>query len=494
MSCCKGIVRKIICWTICVLVLVGIVVGYVAWSKLLREVPQELANDTPEEQFKYGSIGVEEENGIPYYVWVVLPRMFPEYLPKDADGKPRGGGYAAVGMVWEQGRETPVGFPKRTIGFPRVGINCAACHTATYRTEASGELMIVPTGPSQRFDTLGYQQFLSACASDPRFTADNILREIEYNFELSLLDKFLYRNFIIPLTRQALLDQKERFAWTRDAHHKDAVWGPGRIDPFNPVKFGMLGLPVDKTIGNSDMQPIWSMQQREGHSLHTDGLNTSLTEVIHSGALGDGATNRTLPVDDLARLESYIKTKQPPPYPFADELDLSLVAEGRANFTKQCASCHEYGGDRTGSVIKLAEIGTDSNRLEMWTKDAVKAYNSYSRGYAWDFEHFEKTDGYVAVPLNGLWLRAPYLHNGSVPTLDDLLEPSDKRPKRFYRGYDVYDRKRVGFIHDERAKREGFLFDTTKPGNSNRGHEGTPYGTKLKAEEKRALIEYLKTL
>jgi len=64
------------------------------------------------------------------------------------------------------------------------------------------------------------------------------------------------------------------------------------------------------------------------------------------------------------------------------------------------------------------------------------------------FSHFRKTFGYANSPLDGIWLRAPYLHNGSVPTLRDLLQPSANRPKTFYRGYDVYDQKNVGFVTD----------------------------------------------
>jgi hypothetical protein len=96
------------------------------------------------------------------------------------------------------------------------------------------------------------------------------------------------------------------------------------------------------------------------------------------------------------------------------------------------------------------------------------------------------------VPLDGLWLRAPYLHNGSVPTLTDLLEPVAQRPKRFWRGYDIYDRTKIGFITDgPDAQRLGFFYDTSLPGNANAGHV---YGTNLPPESKRALLEYLKTL
>src|SRR5574340_174234 len=58
----------------------------------------------------------------------------------------------------------------------------------------------------------------------------------------------------------------------------------------------------------------------------------------------------------------------------------------------------------------------------------------------------ENPSGYIASFLDGIWLRAPYLHNGSVPTLHDLLEPIEKRPTVFYRGYDVYDQSKVGFV------------------------------------------------
>jgi hypothetical protein len=101
-------------------------------------------------------------------------------------------------------------------------------------------------------------------------------------------------------------------------------------------------------------------------------------------------------------------------------------------------------------------------------------------------------NGYVAVPLEGLWLRAPYLHNGSVPTLVDLLEKTDRRPKVFRRGYDVYDPVRVGFVTSgPEADRVGTLFDTSLPGGGNDGHL---YGTDLSPADKAALIEYMKTL
>jgi len=95
------------------------------------------------------------------------------------------------------------------------------------------------------------------------------------------------------------------------------------------------------------------------------------------------------------------------------------------------------------------------------------------------------------MPLDGIWLRGPYLHNGSVPTLRDLLKPPSDRPVVFYRGYDVYDFDNVGFVSSgPEAETLGERFDTRERGNSNSGHE---YGTMLGDQQKEDLLEYLKT-
>jgi hypothetical protein len=98
---------------------------------------------------------------------------------------------------------------------------------------------------------------------------------------------------------------------------------------------------------------------------------------------------------------------------------------------------------------------------------------------------------YKARPLNGIWATGPYLHNGSVPNLYELLLPSEQRSASFMVGSRELDLKHVGF----RADVGSFKFDTSLPGNSNKGHEGRPYGTDgLTDEERWQLIEYLKTL
>src|SRR4249919_2389536 len=110
------------------LLVVGAIGGYLAWDRGFREHPQPAwVMQDDETRFMYASIGAENDAGIPYWIFYVLPRMFPEKLPGS-------GGYASLGVPWEEGFELPVGFTKKVIGFPRVANNCAVCHTTKYRT------------------------------------------------------------------------------------------------------------------------------------------------------------------------------------------------------------------------------------------------------------------------------------------------------------------------------------------------------------------------
>jgi hypothetical protein len=88
--------------------------------------------------------------------------------------------------------------------------------------------------------------------------------------------------------------------------------------------------------------------------------------------------------------------------------------------------------------------------------------------------------------MDGVWARSPYLHNGSVRTMRELLTPPGQRAKTFHRGSQDYEPTQMGY-----ADGGTYLFDTSTRGNSNAGHD---YGTSLTTEEKRDLIEYLRTL
>lgn len=452
--------------------------GGLAVAAIVSGASGPTASPSIEDQFKYGSIGAEDREGIPYWIWQVLPRLFADKLPA--------GGYGALGMIWEPGHDLPIGFSKKSVwGVERVAINCAFCHTASVRTSATAVPTIVLAGPSHQFNPQAYSRFLDSTASDPRFNASDMLTAIGKLTRLSWFDSTMYRLVLIPAVRRGLQEHRQKFAWMDSR----PVWGRGRIDPQNPFKFTTLEQPIDDTVGNSDMPPLWNMKARRGMALHWDGMNTVYREVLLSSALGNGATLTSIDVEAIDRLGAWFDNLPPPKFPFP--IDAALAERGRAVFSSACASCHAPGGARTGQVIPIGEVGTDRHRLDTWTAASAAAFNAFTKGQPWAFTHFRKTDGMTATLLDGIWLRAPYLHNGSVPSLTDLLKPSAERPTRFYRGYDVYDPVRVGFMSSgEGAGQGGFLYDVSQTGNGNSGHE---YGTALAADDKRALVEFLKT-
>jgi cytochrome c2 len=447
------------------------------WATLARRPPLT-DYESPAEHFKYGSIGTEAVDGIPYWLWVVMPRLFPEKLPGS-------GGYTSLGLTWEEGHEMPIGLTKEIIGYPRVGMNCAACHVGTVRTATPEKPMVLLGAPSTKFDVQRYIRFFFACAHDPRFTASFILPELEYNHHLTTFESLLYRFIIIPRTRQTLLAQEESSSWMNNRPNT----GPGRTD-LNPFKLRVLALNDDGSVGSTDAMAIWNEGAHDGFARHSDGLNTSPRESIVSGALGIGVTPKEINLKSLERIENWMKQIQAPKFPFP--IDSGLAQQGKVVFTKNCATCHALGGERTGQVIPLDEVGTDPHRANHWNQEAADAFNRFASDYSWDFDNFRDTDGYTSLSLEGIWARAPYLHNGSVPSLASLLEIPKQRPSTFYRGHDSYDSQAVGFVSTgEQAKSFGFKIDTTVAGNGNGGHL---FGTGLTTGEKRSLIEYLKTL
>jgi len=460
-----------------ILAIVVVIAAYLYWT-FNPNRPVDYADI--QEHFKYGSIGSEPANGIPYWIFKVLPDMFPEKLP--------GKGLASLGLIEEPGHDLPVGFSMRRVIVDRVGLNCGVCHTGTVRDTPTSERRVIVGMPANRLELENYIRFLSACALDPRFTADNVMTAIKARTRLGPIEGYIYRA-AVPLAREALIEQGNRLSFINSRPD----WGPGRVDTFNPYKAIQFHWPMDHddSIGTSDYPSIWNQRPREGMQLHWDGNNTSVEERNKSAALGAGVTPATIDLDRVKRIEDWLLDLKAPAYPYV--IDQNLAAKGEGLYKQHCAACHDFGSALVGHVTPIDKIGTDPHRLDSYSYMLAVNQGMLYANYPWRFSHFRKTDGYANMPLDGIWLRAPYLHNGSVPTLRDLLEPPDKRPKEFYRGYDVFDQKNVGFISNVAAEdtHQFFRYDTTLPGNNNGGHV---YGTTLSPEEKDALVEYMKKL
>src|SRR5947207_382311 len=153
---------------IAVLIALG---GWFTWTKFFSEEKEVFANE--EEHFKYGSLGAEGDRGIPYYLWLVLPRVFPDLMPGP-------GGYKSFGVVWEEGHEIPVGFSKKVVGFERITNNCAVCHAATYRLSVNEVPRVVVAGPGHTNNLQSMLRFLLKAAHDQRVNSDIIIHKISF--------------------------------------------------------------------------------------------------------------------------------------------------------------------------------------------------------------------------------------------------------------------------------------------------------------------------
>ena len=398
---------------------------------------------------------------------------------------PRPSGWASFGFIFEPGQDLPIGFSLRRIGYPALEANCSLCHTGTYRTSPTDTPKVILGAPAHTIDLEAFQQFLYACASDPRFTPANVLKAINQVHQTFWFEGLVYRLMIIPVTKHGLLEQQIANSWEASR----PTQGPGRVDTFNPTKFNVFHMPDDGTIGTVDLPQIWNQRPRENLYLHWDGNNNKLEERNYAAAMAVGATPQSVIPASFKEVTDFLLDLHPPAFPFP--VDPRSAARGKVIYDSKCASCHAFGSPQTGQVTAIDIVATDRHRLDSFTEPLVNEFHTYETP-PFKFDAYRKTNGYSNTPLDGVWARAPYLHNGSVPTIWDLLEPVEKRPTVFFTGFDIYDPKNVGFVTSgPDAESVGFKYEVCMPGNSNVGHT---FGTELKDDDKWDLIEFIKTL
>lgn len=249
-----------------------------------------------------------------------------------------------------------------------------------------------------------------------------------------------------------------------------------------------------------DAPPLWNTKRKK--RLYIDGFVEKTPRVIMQFVLeapNSGERVRSWEkefVDILAWIESL----EAPKYPW--NVDATLAAEGKGVFNRDCSRCHGTygpGGKYPEKTIAIEELGVDRLRLDGMPVEHRRFFHTSWFGEYGARAVVESPIGYVAPPLDGIWASAPYFHNGSVPTLWHLLNP-EERPVVWKRTRDGYDQKRVGLECETFAEIPSFVvrpdekrlyFNSRLRGKSAAGHD---YPASLSNGEKRALLEYLKTL
>lgn len=456
-------------------------------------------------------------------------------------------GYKALGFLYEtndQGDELalPVGMSRRhSLGLDRTYMNCALCHTSTVVTETAAKPQLVLGMPANLFNLYDFEQFMMSCmaqGSGSRIVQLDFIAEIEsLHGSLGFVDKHL----VYPLSIWALQDTMHFLANVTGFSARQPHWGPGRNDTFTNNKVFLFGYDWRKhmpdwhttgvvnpqDLGVVDFPSTWLQGKRKQRDdgqpmqLHWDGNNDRVEERNLNAAVATSSLASTIDYHALECVEQWMETLEPPGYPL--KIDAQLALQGEPIYQQYCADCHgkngrDFTGRYVGHVTDIDQINTDRYRLDNYTWDlAVNMATTYAdthrvvnshdcpggsryqgSGHKRDYRYsqYKKTNGYANAPLDGVWARAPYLHNGSVPTLWHLLQAVEKRPQQFYRGNNLIHPNEVGFEYRQVENNQGqqlFLYDTTVPGNGNWGHQGPEYGTQLTQSEKWALVEYLKT-
>jgi cytochrome c5 len=255
---------------------------------------------------------------------------------------------------------------------------------------------------------------------------------------------------------------------------------------------------IPQAVIPTDVPAWWLMHKK--NALYYDGLGRGdfarLSMATALVSMLDSTEARKID-NNFPDVMAYIRSLRPPQYP--NPIDQNLVTKGKAVFEITCAKCHgTYGTTPTypNLLVDLPTIKTDSALANVYFTNPQYHtwFNTSWFNQGAGAAQLLPNRGYVAPPLDGIWTTAPYLHNGSVPTLDDLLN-SKQRPAKWARTFDNkadYDAVKVGWKYTvPTIKADTKTYDTSLYGYGNGGHY---YGDALTDDERKAVIEYLKTL
>ena len=449
---------------------------------------------------------------------------------------------------WDAGAGPPPRFEEAPLGMTRGTIHgllpgpslevrnngCATCHSAPLY-DARG----LPTHtawiglPSVSIDLEAYSSAIFGGLKIGMKDERAFFKTMEHvHPDMSWGERFTYRHFIMPRLRRDL----PAIVAARDRALAFNNGGPGVTNgvaalklqlalisrrDYAPQEMALTSIPdlssrafrssvlYDGTYVVRGRERFHEVNREEATPERAEDL-ASIIAFFTLGTAGNDPPTAERMIPRVREVMHWLSRYEPPPFP--GRVDAALAARGRGVFATRCASCHGHYDesldrprllDYPNRLVSQASIGTDSVR---WTSvnDTVLHWQATHPSHPF-VRHVDaaRTGGYVPPILNGLWATAPYLHNGSVPTLWGLLHP-ESRPARFEVGGHRLDYQRMGIALERGAdgvwrypagyvpRSRSVIYDTSQLGRSNRGHEGPVRA--MSEADKAAVLEYLKRL
>lgn len=385
-----------------------------------------------------------------------------------------------------------------------VNANCLLCHGG----QINGELVIGLGNPAVDF-TSGAGGGVGIPLGDDLLNLFGL-----DDAEKAQLRKTYQRAAVLgPLTnmRTVGMNPAEMFAVILMVHHdRDTLaWSEEEVTPLTIYDHDGSVMNNAEVRITSDPPPWWRAHKKNALFYNGMARGDHRGSMAYATSVCVDDVDRAREVDEMFRhIQAYIRTLRPPAYPFA--IDRELAGKGKDLFVQNCAGCHgTYSEDEAEEtypnlLIPLPVIGTDpvvANAGVVHAPQLVEWYNASFYGSVTRMVPNDPFPGYMPPPLDGIWATAPYLHNGSVPNIELVLN-SSARPTYWKRvDYDTrhYDQQALGWPYIElpysqaeaAASERKYIYDTTYFSQSNAGHT---FGDHLTETERRAVIEYLKTL
>jgi len=430
-----------------------------------------------------------------------------------------------VGEIWKNGRRV------RIDGGP----NMIRLNDMLGDVKTELDATLKETGRRERFlvDVVRYKR-----EDDDRFPVDRTIADRVQDLKSDLETAQAFKGYIeaMPLLKDMAT----------------VANGYGRVDAFGVARNLLFGAneknrrPQNAPVS---LSYIWGLENTAwlqwGANMNSV-MERNIGQSLGVGAVFNSETFATTSrLDNLNKLEHLAYRVAPPAWPEAllGAIDQAKAARGRDVYDRSCANCHEKpfatssSGLVTYQLFKLSEVGTsplaaqnfdetvivDGKQLrfaaaaftilerlkrQYYVQNAVPEQTQAEwegrsrrpaprmRSTLADADKYADSRGgrvYPAKPLAGIWATAPYLNNGSVANMWDLLTAPESRPTKFSLGSREYDSEKLGYVTSPNptSPAPAWEFDTTKPSNSNAGHV---YGTRLPDDDKWALIEFLKAL